>query len=289
MSDYIVRAMAADASIRAFAITSKDIVETARKDHDTTPVMTAALGRLLSVGAMMGAMMKGDKDVLTLQIQCSGPAKGMTVTADSHGNVKGFALNPQVDLPLNSQGKLDVGGALDLGILSVIKDMGLKEPYVGQCQLQTGEIAEDLTYYFATSEQIPSAVGLGVLVDKDGSVKQAGGFILQLMPFTPDDVIEKLEQRIAEIDSVTQMLDRGLSPEQILEEIVGDFGLEITDTIDTAFNCDCSKEKVSRAIATISRKDLDDIINDGESIEVKCQFCNSAYKFDIDELKELRK
>ena len=281
--------MAADASIRAFAITSKDIVETARKDHDTTPVMTAALGRLLSVGAMMGAMMKGDKDLLTLQIQCSGPAKGMTVTADSHGNVKGFALNPQVDLPLNSQGKLDVGGALDLGILSVIKDMGLKEPYVGQCQLQTGEIAEDLTYYFATSEQIPSAVGLGVLVDKDGSVKQAGGFILQLMPFTPDDVIEKLEQRIAEIDSVTQMLDRGLSPEQILEEIVGDFGLEITDTIDTAFNCDCSKEKVSRAIATISRKDLDDIINDGESIEVKCQFCNSAYKFDIDELKELRK
>lgn len=289
MSDYIVRAMAADASIRAFAITSKDIVETARKDHDTTPVMTAALGRLLSVGAMMGAMMKGDKDLLTLQIQCSGPAKGMTVTADSHGNVKGFALNPQVDLPLNSQGKLDVGGALDLGILSVIKDMGLKEPYVGQCQLQTGEIAEDLTYYFATSEQIPSAVGLGVLVDKDGSVKQAGGFILQLMPFTPDDVIEKLEKRIAEIDSVTQMLDRGLSPEQILEEIVGDFGLEITDTIDTAFNCDCSKERVSRAIATISRKDLDDIINDGESIEVKCQFCNSAYKFDIDELKELRK
>ena len=289
MSDYIVRAMAADASIRAFAITSKDIVETARKDHDTTPVMTAALGRLLSVGAMMGAMMKGDKDLLTLQIQCSGPAKGMTVTADSHGNVKGFALNPQVDLPLNSQGKLDVGGALDLGILSVIKDMGLKEPYVGQCQLQTGEIAEDLTYYFATSEQIPSAVGLGVLVDKDGSVKQAGGFILQLMPFTPDDVIEKLEQRIAEIDSVTQMLDRGLSPEQILEEIVGDFGLEITDTIDTAFNCDCSKEKVSRVIATISWKDLDDIINDGESIEVKCQFCNSAYNFDIDELKELRK
>ena len=179
MSDYIVRAMAADASIRAFAITSKDIVETARKDHDTTPVMTAALGRLLSVGAMMGAMMKGDKDLLTLQIQCSGPAKGMTVTADSHGNVKGFALNPQVDLPLNSQGKLDVGGALDLGILSVIKDMGLKEPYVGQCQLQTGEIAEDLTYYFATSEQVPSSVGLGVLMNKDNTVKQAGGFIIQ--------------------------------------------------------------------------------------------------------------
>lgn len=289
MSDYIVRAMAADASIRAFAITSKDIVETARKDHDTTPVMTAALGRLLSVGAMMGAMMKGDKDLLTLQIQCSGPAKGLTVTADSHGNVKGFAMNPDVDLPPNAQGKLNVGGALDLGILSVIKDMGLKEPYVGQCQLQTGEIAEDLTYYFATSEQIPSAVGLGVLVDKDGSVMQAGGFIIQLMPFTPDGVIDRLEKKITEIDSVTQMLEKGMTPEQILEEILGEFGLEITDTVETAFKCDCSKEKISRALATISKKDMDDIINDGESIEVKCQFCNTAYKFEVDELKELRK
>ena len=232
-------------------------------------------------------MMKGDKDILTLRIQCSGPAKGLTVTADSKGNVKGFALNPDVDLPPNALGKLDVGGALDLGVLSVIKDMGLKEPYVGQCQLQTGEIAEDLTYYFATSEQIPSAVGLGVLVDKDG-VKQAGGFIIQLMPFTPDDVIDKLEKRLTEIESVTNMLERGLSPEGILEEILGDFGLEITDTMDTKFYCDCSKEKVSRALSTISKKDLDDIINDGEAIEVKCQFCNKAYNFEIDELKSIR-
>ena len=179
MSDYIVRATAADSSIRAFAITSKEIVETARVDHHTSPVITAALGRLLSGGAMMGTMMKGEKDLLTLQIQCSGPAKGLTVTADSKGNVKGFPSEPQVDLPLNAQGKLDVGKALDLGVLSVIKDMGLKEPYVGQCQLQTGEIAEDLTYYFATSEQTPSAVGLGVLVDTDYTVKQAGGFIIQ--------------------------------------------------------------------------------------------------------------
>ena len=230
MSDYIVRATAADANIRAFAVTSREMVETAREDHMTTPVMTAALGRLLSAGAMMGAMMKGVKDIITLQIQCSGPAKGLTVTADSHGNVKGFAINPQVELPLNAAGKLDVGGALDLGILTVIKDMGLKEPYSGQCELKTGEIAEDLTYYFATSEQIPSAVGLGVLVDKDQSVKQAGGFIIQLMPFTPDEVVDRLEKKITEIDSVTQMLDRGLTPEQILEEILGDFGLEITDT-----------------------------------------------------------
>lgn len=289
MSDYIVRATAADSAIRAFAITSKEMVETARQDHNTTPVMTAALGRLLSAGAMMGTMLKGEKDLLTLQIQCSGPAKGLTVTADSKGNVKGFASNPNVDLPTNSQGKLDVGGALDLGILSVIKDMGLKEPYVGQCQLQTGEIAEDLTYYFATSEQIPSAVGLGVLVDVDGSVRQAGGFIIQLMPFTSDEVIEKLEKRIGEIDSVTTMLERGLTPEGILEEILGELGVEVMDRVPAAFLCDCSKGKVSRALATISRKDLDSIINDGESIEVKCQFCNKAYEFGIDELKELRK
>ena len=315
MSDYIVRATAADANIRAFAVTSREMVETAREDHMTTPVMTAALGRLLSAGAMMGAMMKGDKDIITLQIQCSGPAKGLTVTADSHGNVKGFAINPQVELPLNAAGKLDVGGALDLGILTVIKDMclkepkngkldvggalgqgvltvirdmGMKEPYSGQTILQTGEIAEDLTYYFATSEQIPSAVGLGVLVDKDQSVKQAGGFIIQLMPFTPDEVVDRLEKKITEIDSVTQMLDRGLTPEQILEEILGDFGLEITDTTETRFHCDCSKERVSRALSTLSKKDLDSIIADGESIEVKCQFCNKAYEFTVDELKEMR-
>ena len=288
MSDYIVRATAADASIRAFAINAKEMVETARAGHNTSPVITAALGRLLAAGAMMGSMMKGDKDVLTLQIQCSGPAKGLTVTADSKGNVKGFALNPDVDLPPNVHGKLDVGGALDLGVLSVIKDMGLKEPYVGQCQLQTGEIAEDLTFYFATSEQVPSAVGLGVLVDKDGTVKQAGGFIIQLMPFTSDEVIEKLEKCISEMDSVTNMLERGLSPEGILGEILGDLGLEITDTLETQFYCDCSKEKVARALSTISKKDLDDIINDGESIEVKCQFCNKAYEFNIDELKEIR-
>lgn len=289
MSDYIVRATAADNSIRAFAITSKELVEKARQAHQTSPIMTAALGRLLSGGAMMGTMMKGEKDLLTLQIQCSGPAKGLVVTADSHGNVKGYANNPVVDLPPNAQGKLNVGGALDLGVLSVIKDMGLKEPYVGQCQLQTGEIAEDLTYYFATSEQIPSAVGLGVLVDKDCSVLQVGGFIIQLMPFTSEEVIEKLEKRISEIDSVTQMLEKGMTPEDILEHILGEFGLEINDTIPAQFHCDCSKDRISRALSTISKKDLDDIINDGEEIEIKCQFCNRAYKFSIDELKEIRK
>lgn len=289
MKDYIVRATAADSQIRAFAITSKEMVEEARCDHNTSPVITAALGRLLSGAAMMGTMMKGEKDLLTIQVQCSGPAQGLTVTADSAGHVKGFPRVPDVELPLNEKGKLDVGGALGLGVMSVIKDMGLKEPYVGQIALQTGEIAEDLTYYFATSEQIPSAVGLGVLVDKDSSVKQAGGFIIQLMPFTQDEIIDKLEKKITEIASVTEMLEEGNTPEQILEIILGEFGLEITDTIETGFCCDCSKEKVSRAIATLSRKDLDEIINDGEAIEVKCQFCNKAYHFDVDELKEMRK
>lgn len=289
MNDYIVRAIAANSAIRAFAITSKNLVEEARVHHNTSPVITAALGRLLSGASMMGSMMKNEKDLLTIQIECSGPARGLTVTADSAGHVKGFPKEPVVDLPPNKDGKLDVGGALDLGVMSVIKDLGLKEPYVGQTVLQTGEIAEDLTYYFATSEQVPSAVGLGVLVDVDGSVKQAGGFIVQLMPFTPDDVIDRLEKKITEMKSVTEMLEEGNSPEQILELVLGEFGLEITDTMPTAFRCDCSKERVSRAIASINRKDLDDIINDGESIEVKCQFCNQAYEFTVEELEELRK
>lgn len=288
MSDYIVRVTAADSQIRAFAITSKEMVEEARRDHGTSPVITAALGRLLSGAAMMGTMMKGEKDLLTVQIQCSGPAKGLTVTANSKGEVKGFPMAADVELPPNAQGKLDVGGALGIGVMSVIKDMGLKEPYVGQIALQTGEIAEDLTYYFATSEQIPSAVGLGVLVDKDLSVRQAGGFIIQLMPFTSDEVVEKLEKKITEIASVTEMLEDGKTPEMILEEILGEFGVEITDKMDAAFRCDCSKKKVSRAIATLSKKDLDDIIGDGESIEVKCQFCNKAYEFTVEELKEMR-
>ena len=289
MSDYIVRATAADASIRAFAITSRELVETARKDHNTSPIMTAALGRLLSGAAMMGVMLKGEKDLLTLQIQCSGPAKGLTVTADSHGNVKGFASNPVVELPPNAEGHLNVGGALDLGILSVIKDMGLKEPYVGQCQLQTGEIAEDLTYYFATSEQIPSAVGLGVLMNKDNTVKQAVGFIIQLMPFTSDEVIDRLEAKLSEVKSVTSMLDDGMTPEQILEELLGEFGLEINDTLPTKYHCNCSRERIEKALISIGKKDLQEMIDDGEPIEVGCQFCNKKYQVTVDELKGLLK
>lgn len=288
MSDYIVRATAADNSIRCFAITSRELVETARRHHNTTPVMTAALGRLLSAGAMMGSMMKGDNDKLTLQIQCSGPAKGLTVTSYPNGNVKGFAVNPQADLPLRADNHLDVGGALDLGVLTVIKDMGLKEPYAGQCELKTGEIGDDLTYYFASSEQIPSSVGLGVLVNPDGTVKQAGGFIIQLMPFTPDEVIDKLEQKLMNTPSVTELLEMGLTPEEILDSIVGEFGVTIEDTLPTAFVCDCSRKRVSAALATLSKKDMNDMIKTGEGIEVKCSFCNTAYNFSVNDLMALR-
>ncbi len=287
MKDYIVRATAANAQIRAFAMTSRALVEEARRIHDLSPVITAALGRLLTASAMMGSMLKGEKDVLTLQIHCDGPVRGLAVTADAKANVKGTALEPQVMLPPNAIGKLDVGGAVGNGILSVIKDMGLKEPYVGQTQLQTGEIAEDLTYYFATSEQIPSAVGLGVLMDKDNTVKQAGGFIIQLMPFAEDETINSLEEKLKTMDSVTNILEAGNTPEQLLELLLGDLGLEINDTLQSQYYCDCSRERVERAIISIGKKDIQEMIDDGKQVEVRCQFCDKVYNFEIEDLDKM--
>ena len=287
MADYMVRATAANASIRAFACTTRETVEAARQAHNTSPVVSAALGRLLSAGAMMGSMLKGDKDILTLIIKGTGPAKGVTVTADSKGNVKGYPINPWVVIPANAKGKLDVAGALGSGVLTVIKDMGLKEPYSGQVDLQTSEIAEDLTYYFATSEQVPSAVGLGVLMSHENTVKQAGGFIIQLMPFTSDETIAKLEENLAKVDSVTSLLDKGLTPEELLKTVLEGFDVEINDTMPVQFHCDCSKEKVEKVLISIGKKDLQDMINDGKDVEVNCQFCNKNYKFSVEELKKL--
>ena len=287
--DYIVRAVAADKQIRAFAITSREMVETARQHHNTSPVATAALGRLLTGGAMMGVMMKGEKDMLTLMMKGDGPINGVTVTADSKGHVKGYVGNPNVLIPANYAGKLDVGAAIGYGTLTVIKDMGLKEPYVSQVPLGTSEVAEDLTYYFASSEQVPSAVGLGVLMSKDNTVKQAGGFIVQLMPFADEEVINKLEERVNNISSVTEMLEKGMTPEDILKEVMGDMDVEFTDKIETGFVCNCGKEKIAKALASISKKDMDEIINDGKEIEVKCDFCNTTYKFSVEELQTLRK
>lgn len=287
MSDYIVRATAADNQIRVFAATTRELVEYARSVHDTSPVVTAALGRLLTAGAMMGSMMKGEKDILTLQIKGSGPIEGLTVTADAKGNVKGYAYQPQVILHANDKGKLDIGGAVGAGMLSVIKDLGLKEPYVGQTHLVSGEIAEDLTYYFAASEQVPSVVALGVLMNKDNTVRRAGGFIIQLMPFAEERVIDGLEKKISEISSITSLLDQDMTPEMILEYILSDFGLEITDRIPTAFYCNCTKERVEKAIVSIGKKDIQEMIDDNQPIEVNCHFCNQHYEFTIEELKEI--
>ena len=285
--DYIVRAMAADNQIRAFAITSRNIVETARQHHNTSPVATAALGRLLTGGAMMGVMMKGDNDILTLMMKGDGPINGVTVTADSHGNVKGYVGNPNVIIPANYAGKLDVGAAIGYGTLTVIKDMGLKETYSSQVPLGTSEVAEDLTYYFATSEQVPSAVALGVLMEKNNTVKQAGGFIVQLMPFAEEEVISALEEKIAKITSVTDMLEKGMTPEDILEFVLGDLGVEITDKVPTQFYCNCSKERVTKALMGINKAEIKDMINEGKDIEVNCHFCNTNYNFSVEELKKL--
>lgn len=287
MSDYLVRATAANAQIRAFAVTTRETVENARRIHDLSPVVSAGLGRLLTAGAMMGSMLKGDDDLLTLQIRGEGPVRGLTVTADSKARVKGCAIEPQVILPANALGKLDVGGSIGAGFLSVIKDMGLKEPYVGQTQLQTGEIAEDLTYYFATSEQVPSAVGLGVLMEKDNTVKQAGGFIIQLMPFAEEEVISALEEKLKNMDSVTNILDAGNTPEQLLEILLGDLGLEITDTMPVEYYCNCSRERVEKAIISIGKAEIQQMIDDNKPIEVKCQFCDDVYNFDVNDLQEL--
>ncbi len=287
MSDYIVRASAADNQIRAFACRSGEIVEAARQAHNTSPVVTAALGRLLTAGSMMGVMLKGEKDLLTLQIRSKGPIQGITVTADSQGNVKGYANVPDVILPANSRGKLDVAGAVGPGFLSVIKDMGMKEPYVGQTALQTGEIAEDLTYYFASSEQVPSSVGLGVLMEKSNVVKCAGGFIVQLMPFAEEAVISRLEEDVRRITSVTDILAKGKTPEELLQIVLDGFDIEFLDTCETKFFCSCNKSRVEKALISIGKNDLKEMIEEGKPIEVNCQFCNRSYTYSVDELKEM--
>ena len=287
MGDYIVRATAANSQIRAFAATTRELVEYARAAHNTSPVATAALGRLLTAGSMMGIMMKGDKDLLTLQIHASGPLNGMTVTADAKGNVKGYVGNPNVVIHANEKGKLDVAGAVGIGFMNVIKDMGLKEPYLGQTELRTSEIAEDLTYYFATSEQVPSSVGLGVLMEKDNTVKQAGGFILQLMPLTEEEVINRLEENLKRVTSVTGMLEEGKTPEGILETLLEGFDIEINDKVPTQFHCNCSKERVEKALISIGRKEIQEMIDEGKEIEMNCHFCNKNYKFSVEDLKRI--
>jgi molecular chaperone Hsp33 len=289
MKDYMIRATAAEGQIRAFATTTKNTVQEAVSAHGLSPVAAAGLGRLMTGGAMMGSMMKGEDDLLTLQILCDGPIGGITVTADSKGRVKGYVNNPQVMLPANAKGKLDVGGAVGAGTLRVIRDMGLKEPYIGQTELVSGEIAEDLTYYFAASEQVPSSVALGVLMNKDNTVAQAGGFIIQLMPFAEEAVIAKLEERIQGFTSITSVLSQGKTPEMILEDLLGDMGMQVNDRMPVEFYCNCSKERVEKVLISLGKKELMEMIREGKTIEMNCHFCNRKYLFTVGEMEELVK
>lgn len=287
MNDIIISGMAADSQVRFYSAYTKDLVETARATHNTSPVATAALGRLLTAGSIMGSMCKNKTDVLTLQIQCSGPIGGLTVTANGKAQVKGYANHPDILLPASDKGKLDVGKALDLGVLSVIKDIGLKEPYVGQTNLVTGEIAEDLTYYFATSEQIPTSVALGVLMEKNNTVKHAGGFIIQMMPFAEDSLITTLENRLGDFASITNLMEQGLSPTDLLEKLFDGYDIIYNEPVIPSYHCDCSKEKVYRAVMSIGRNEIESMIAENKPIEVNCHFCNQHYLFDTDELRSM--
>lgn len=288
MSDVILRATAADAQIRAFVADTRELVQYAFERHHTFPVASAALGRTLTAAAMMGTMQKSEQDELTIIFQGDGPLGKMTVTADANANVKGYVCNPGLDIPLKPNGKLDVSGAIGAGNLTVIKDMGLKEPYVGTVPLQTGEIAEDLTYYFMASEQIPSSVGLGVLVDCDLSIKCAGGFILQLMPFASDEVIDRLEQNLSKVSSVTSLLAEGKTPEDIMEILLDGLNPVVNDKVTPHYTCNCSKERISRVLSSLRKEEIDEMIADNKTIEVHCDFCNQFYYFDIEELQEIR-
>ncbi len=286
-NDYILRVTALKGMIRAFFITDRDTVESLRKAHNTSPVVTAALGRLATGALMMGVDMKDKGESVTLKIESDGPIKGMTVVADPEGNVKGYPVEPLVIILANSRGKLDVGGAVGKGSLSVIKDMGLKEPYTGQVPLISGEIAEDLTYYFAVSEQIPSSVALGVLMNKENTVRQAGGFMIQLMPGADEDVLSRLEERLASMKSVTACLDEGMGPREIMELLLSDMEPEINEKIPVRFRCGCSRERMEAAIISIGRKDLRSLIDEGEPVEAVCHFCGTKYRFEVEELKKL--
>ena len=287
MCDYIIRGMAADKQVRFFAANTKDLVEKARRIHNTSPIATAALGRLMTGTAMMGSMCKNDSDIVTVQIKGDGPMGGLVVTSDAKARVKGYVYNKDVMLPPNAQGKLDVGGAIGNGVLTVIKDLGLKEPYSGQTHLVSGEIAEDLTYYFAASEQIPTSVALGVLMNKDNTVRQAGGFIIQMMPYAEEETISKLEKKIAEFKSVTYALEHEHTPEKMMEDLLGDMDMKIYEKVPTQFHCNCSKERVEKAVISVGKKEIQNMIDDGEPIEVNCHFCNTHYHYSVDDLKRM--
>ncbi len=288
MADKLTRAITKDGFFKISAVVSTETVEQSRKFHNSSPVATAALGRLLTAGLLMGGELKEDNAKLTLQMSGDGPLGRVIVSANSKGEVKGYAENPQIDMPLNEKGKLDVGGAIGKGTLSVIKDLGLKEPYIGQVAIQTGEVGDDLAYYFMQSEQVPSVVALGVLVDRDFSVKCAGGFIIQVMPECNDESLTMLENSIAGIMSVTEMLSQGMDGVDMIKYAMLGFDTEILEESEVGYVCDCSRERMERAIVSLGKAEIDAIIKEQGQAEIVCSFCNKPYVFNTEELEAMR-
>lgn len=285
--DYVVRGTASGGMVRGFAATTRRTVQQARDRHQSSPVVTAALGRLLTVGAMMGSMLKDPGELITLAVRGDGPVGALTVTADARGHVKGYPANADVWLPLNKAGKLDVGGAVGEGTLTVVQDQPWGEPYSSQLYLGGGEIGDDVAAYFATSEQVPTSVGAGVLVDTDLSVRQAGGFIVQLMPGCPDEVVERLERNLAGIASVTDMLDGGSTPEDILEHALRGLDFKAMGTQEVSFSCNCSRERTARVLVAMGPEELQSLVDEGKPAELVCSFCNSTYTFTVDDMESL--
>ena len=284
----LVRAMTKDGFVKAVAVTTTDIVERARQIHKTLPTATAALGRLLSAASMMGNMQKVENGSITLQVKGGGPLGTVLAVSDAEGNVRGYVQNPQISLLEKYRGKLDVGAAVGTdGMLTVIRDLQMKEPYVGSIQLVSGEIAEDITEYFVQSEQTPTACALGVLIDVDQSVKASGGYILQLLPDAPDDIIDRLEAGIQKAGAVTKMLDSGMSAEQMLQTVMEEFELEILEKTTVEYRCYCSRDKVTSTLISLGRKEMEEIVQTGETVHVECQFCDTIYDFKPEETAEI--
>jgi len=288
MADYIVNAITSNGAIRVVAADTTELCNRAQEIHKMSPTAAAALGRTLTAAAIMGSMLKSADDSLTIQLNGGGPIGKVVAVGDGNANVKGYVGNPLVDLPLNDKGKLDVGGAIGKnGMLGIIRDLGLKEPYVGQVPLVNGEVAEDLTQYYATSEQLPTAVALGVLVDVDYTIKAAGGFILQVLPGAYDEDIDNVEKTIATISSVTEMLSNGKKPEDIVEQLLSDYEIEYFDNVDTKYQCDCSRERTDRALISLGKDELTKIIEEDGKAEITCHFCDNIYKYTKEELETL--
>lgn len=285
MKDYVVRGTDKDKNFRVFGSITREIVQTAQEYHQTSPVVTAGLGRVMTAAVMMGQMLKGERDRLSVSIKGDGPIEGVIVETNSEGNIKGYPYNPNVDIPLNASGKLDVSGAFGNAVMTIMKDIGLKEPYIGQTILVSGEIAEDFTYYFATSEQTPSAVALGVLVDVDYSVKHSGGFIIQVLPGASDEAIDLLEDKLKDFPPVTALLEEGNTIEQIIERLLGE--VAFLEKREIQYHCDCNLEQMERGLISIGEKELTEIINEDKKAELVCHFCNKKYLFDEQKLQGL--